>query len=447
MGMPVSRFSTFYKNGMHHDELNNFNLKVIVLHNPDDANTLRMLKDNFNELSLQTGNKLLFVTFFSPANRGGNNPYSFSKEQMSCDVDFSSDQMYQLCQILALEHVPLPMLLLTDDVDSDKILAIQLNGNDIPEVLLKLSKQNQDIVSNIDLTKSVLSAFNPNIFAKNLDLPLSDILTSFFASEAVSECGYNSLLQNSLYKWSEENERNLKEKIKSEKKKEHPDKERYDRFLIKQIEDHAIRELIDRGRTYGSRSRYRDTRIDIDVYLLDGIEKESTYAYNTAKRLISWMSDSYDNDYSGIALYLSKIIEIELNTSIVQEMRELLGIEMPEYYCKYKDGTQSYVITGNNKEYNLNACKDGVWKRLELGTFLGAYSQMVKMQETFTFTPLEFEFKEVLYNFYSRRNDFVHYDVMRYGEFQEQCNDFKTLMQFLPELMKRKRAAKYLRPI
>ncbi len=463
---------------MHHSELDKFNLKAIVLHDPEDAKTFRMLKNDFYQLSYDTGDKFLFVTFFSLDNRRKPHSYRFSREQVAFDSDFPAEQIYLLRQQLDLDHIPLPIILLTADVDSDKIQVIQLRGDDIPHALLELSRRVPSIENDIDNTQFLLSrgfAYTPNIFTKQLDLPLADILTSFFAKEVIKESDHNPLLKDSLGKWSEADERKLKNELEAERKKDAPNPERYDRILLKLNEDRTTWNHLKAGcrcemmccndevqsqepsygrmsthflqcRTNELRSNHsRNPLEDIDDNLLDNIENESLTAFRTARRFLSAMSEQSDDDYAGIALYLSKIIEIELNTSIVQEMRKQLGIEMPAYYCKYKDCNQPFVIRDDErgKEFNLNARKDGVWKRLELGTFHGAYSQMIRMNTAYsTFEPLAYEFKEALYRFYNRRNGPTHYEVMNYEEFKEQCDDFNFLLRFFPELMRRKTAVK-----
>ena len=40
-------------------------------------------------------------------------------------------------------------------------------------------------------------------------------------------------------------------------------------------------------------------------------------------------------DYSALGLYIGKFVEQEINSSVVQIMRDFRGVEMPDYYCKY----------------------------------------------------------------------------------------------------------------
>lgn len=486
MGMPVSRFSTFYKNGMYHSALNKFKLKVFVLHDPNDRKALSNLRNDFYQLSEETGKELLFVTFFSPVGFREVDSFVCSNETLLCDRSFTEDQMYALRQQLALEHIPFPMMLVTENVDSDDVIVTQLNGTDISNALRILSMRCKEQIpfSKENLETDVRDAlcgqlpYEPNIFKKHLDLPLADIMTSYFARELVSKCAGNPILKNSLKEWSEYNEEHLKREMSAERQKEEPDSGRYDRLLIKHIEDKSIKKKILSIRTRGwediqgemllqegprmgfccrpsgmhaltlqkhvSSYEIEDAYpFSIDESLMKGCERESLRSYRSAKQIFPKNGIDEDFEYTGVALYLNKVIEIELNSSIVQEMRECLGIEMPEYYCKYKEAKQSYKIESQDgKVYDLNAHIDNEWKRLELGPFLGAYSQMGRMKDESEFQMLKYEFKKILYRFYNRRNGPAHYLSMEKEDFIEQCEDFKKLVEFLPELIRRKEGVK-----
>lgn len=64
-----------------------------------------------------------------------------------------------------------------------------------------------------------------------------------------------------------------------------------------------------------------------------------------------------DLDLSALGVYLGKCVEQEINSSVVQLMREYCGIQMPRYYCKFDQTTRrndAAVRTGENRYVFLN---------------------------------------------------------------------------------------------
>lgn len=65
-----------------------------------------------------------------------------------------------------------------------------------------------------------------------------------------------------------------------------------------------------------------------------------------------------DYDFSLLVSPLARILELELNNSIIQMVRHEKGIEMPTFYRKVKPGMEC-VININQKVINLNKKRDG----------------------------------------------------------------------------------------
>ena len=63
-------------------------------------------------------------------------------------------------------------------------------------------------------------------------------------------------------------------------------------------------------------------------------------------------------DYSALGMYIGKFVEQEINSSVIQIMREFCGIEMPKYYCKRYPGFDIDAdVEGRNKKVRLNEQK------------------------------------------------------------------------------------------
>lgn len=59
-------------------------------------------------------------------------------------------------------------------------------------------------------------------------------------------------------------------------------------------------------------------------------------------------------DFSALGMYIGKFVEQEINSSVVQIMREFIGVEMPRYYCKKCPGYVKSVQT-QYKNISLNS--------------------------------------------------------------------------------------------
>lgn len=59
-------------------------------------------------------------------------------------------------------------------------------------------------------------------------------------------------------------------------------------------------------------------------------------------------------DFSALGMYIGKFVEQEINSSVVQIMREFRGVEMPRYYCKKCPGYVKSVQT-QYKNISLNS--------------------------------------------------------------------------------------------
>lgn len=72
------------------------------------------------------------------------------------------------------------------------------------------------------------------------------------------------------------------------------------------------------------------------------------------------VDDINEIDLASLGLYIGKYIEQEINSSVVQLMRQFCGIDMPDFYCK-RDPYANYkdcIVVNNNRKVNLNEQSD-----------------------------------------------------------------------------------------
>lgn len=71
-----------------------------------------------------------------------------------------------------------------------------------------------------------------------------------------------------------------------------------------------------------------------------------------------------DYDFGPLVSSLARILEVELNSSIVQYVRSLCRIEMPAYYKRYKEGcpnhTSQIIVYGQQVDINERKGKTGL---------------------------------------------------------------------------------------
>lgn len=135
-------------------------------------------------------------------------------------------------------------------------------------------------------------------------------------------------------------------------------------------------------------------------------------------------------DYSALSLYLGKIFENELSYSIVQQMRELIGIPMPDNYVKYYRSSIRFVVqTGNNKEVNLNNSnrRRTLWIAPSIGEARAAYDRLrlVTLGTSLTIQRQH----EVLWGYLnSGRNAASHRDPVDREMFMQFFNNFTEFL-------------------
>lgn len=175
---------------------------------------------------------------------------------------------------------------------------------------------------------------------------------------------------------------------------------------------------------------------------LEDESKDSLEEYN------SYLYFKLDNpnrptkDFSALGLFLSKAVENEINHSLVQMIRKCHGIEMPDYYCKVKDGIGPKMVKSGNKYLDLNATstEHGGLCQLALGDACFLWHQMRENSTKYS-DFISFDNDDKLHENCLRliklRNNFVaHSKPTEWGDFCEVFNCFQNIMKYhIPNLM------------
>lgn len=168
-----------------------------------------------------------------------------------------------------------------------------------------------------------------------------------------------------------------------------------------------------------------------EVIIDNRIDDDSKVIIDTFNRLLKdifspTMSDSVDislnyaksttYDFSSLISSLSKVFEREMNNSIVQWVRAIEGIEMPDYYNKVKEGVE-VRIESRNISIDINRKYNGQLATLPIGNILDIFRYIEDNIKPIAGAPKEIsrlfsEYKMFLEELRKDRNAASHTGVM-----------------------------------
>lgn len=177
-----------------------------------------------------------------------------------------------------------------------------------------------------------------------------------------------------------------------------------------------------------------DKRIDRESYIIFNTFSESlkkVFSPVMSSSIVPMVIGKGAYDFAPLINSLSRILELEINSSIVQDIRQMRGIEMPAYYKKYKPDHHDLKITIGTKEIDLNCENDGKLKPMMIGESLMMMryykkhlAKTLKVEENVINQHLKQ--LEVLRDY---RNKASHSNVITEKEFVDFYNMFCNLMR------------------
>lgn len=156
----------------------------------------------------------------------------------------------------------------------------------------------------------------------------------------------------------------------------------------------------------------------------DVLRKTFAPVMETSVRRIDYAKSFVERDFAVLVSSLSRVLEIELNLSIVQWIRGHEGIEMPQYYNRVKPGC---VLTGP-RNIKLNGMKDG---KLEAQTLGSIQILTAKYKDSFPQPVRDFvpELLAVWRKLRKERNNASHTSVNGEEEFVEFYRHFCLVVE------------------
>jgi hypothetical protein len=444
-----------------------FRLFGFILHDPvAHPEFHHVLSESFERLDYLTGEHFLFFTVIEPndnwlkraSGRGyytvfNSNPL-LSVGQGVVPKDFEIS-IFTLAEGLGIDYADLPVLVLTNDLQGDTYQVIKTSPQALEKQLTEIGYfcSQQEEKFNIlngpfqDLVKSIDIAGES--YLQRVEDSMADMLGDFLSFLDSSEGGkysppkalrYGRVVEKYLMKGGDDLYDQRREQLK---------------LFVLGCLSHLSPVKIDPADELDIRCE-AESRIIYRTYLkVYPVFEDLIYrAYLKSRpqrpphRLDQeqegprhFVPNANTVDLSPLFLCLGKVLEIEVNHSLVQWYRQHLKIEMPTFYNLYKPGGNSYTVIPNSgfenpRPIDLNKrLGQNKWKALNLGE-----SQLVAKTlyadshypEAFTdFNTLLIHW-ELLMNF---RNQSAHTNTMGPDRFTRAQEAFQHILQNHLELM------------
>lgn len=188
--------------------------------------------------------------------------------------------------------------------------------------------------------------------------------------------------------------------------------------------------------------------------LVNGCDKASRVYNNMFDVLMDIMQDSEKLrslspvDFSALGMYIGKFVEQEINSSVVQIMREFRGVEMPYYYCRRCRGKKVFVKTYDRSIY-LNSypkdCNDeDALQTLSLGDAYVALD-ILKAEDKWGFFDhypwlYNEDFLEAWWRLSKLRNKMAHIgEIIDAETLEDNIEYFQTFLKYLPDMIEAKK--------
>ena len=424
MGFPMSRFSMMAglcsKDSGVVEKFSQYKLICIVLHDPDDHSFKSRMKEKFIDLHERTGRDMLFITFVDPPD-GFHIQYRTldfnNKERTNLFVECDTDDKVVIGNFLrsVAPDCDLPTIIVTESLSSSHFVIIPTSSDSFADQLISIgnlcsSNDKADKLADLESLSEIDGLNNTQTrFSKRpLATELADCL-------ALSEVGkIDSCFREEAEKWAETRLESLKHEVDQA-----PDEERSSASVAVYCYENALRKAKackKEGSVISSYSHRNDfaespkvcrhtssqtfyMKYKLDVSRIRGfsrchcISRDDIILYNDylsrflpvkrpSEDQMKFVSGGIRRDYMPLVHFFTHFLETEINLSLVQQMRQGCGIEMPEWYNKYKPRFRARVQTGELRRepqyISVNSDKEhnGVLQPLMLGKAYYAYRNM-----------------------------------------------------------------------
>ena len=450
------------------EKLSSYKLTCVVLHDPDDRKFVTRMRKSFMGLHERTGKDLLFVTFIEPP-EGWDDPHRLGSgivepERLCAEPGFDAWLMVRHLLPAVAPDAALPCLLVTHDLLSREYVLVDSSIDRFEDQLIRLGAYGSQSEGRFPVTDGRFLAFASTLGpVHQSELPgrsLAEVLSDVLALQDLADG------EPEAERWTERRIREWKrdgpeaaadcsryeaavEMGKKRRERSVPLAPPVEKMSIGGLRNvfHNARPLVGREKTlyssllidtkgirnYGlcnarSRGNIMEYNELLEFYVPKRTRDESKAAFKDGRR-------NERRSFKPLAQPLAEFFELELNLTVVQMMRQYRGIEMPEYYRRFK--RDCYVNIRTPKEaVALNACEyPDRLKPVMIGRAYHAYRTMCDAAGPYRMPErIGGCFLEDWSRMKDMRNDIDHADLYEedffgYHEFREFHSVFSSILQ------------------
>lgn len=402
MGILFNKFTTLVEAKM--AKLDQYLITTLVIHDPADEEFKKLVRNEYEDLCMRTGNKHLFVSFISPESERWNRP-SYEPESGIKSLAFEKGMdnevvLSLLCTSLGLKEVAPPFLLVTNSLASNRFYIIPTSTKQFREQMMSITMIGEmcsDTRLNIDSPEfeKAMRRLSPAAEYKKIYRSIRDVLLEMTApqyaksndrmiqrmamkyiqgSDFFSRIERPVSYSNSPFVISQKTIRNIDSCTMGMLVTN--DRERVDYAFVD--EEESDEEKLSKR---VNQSAYQ-CLIEGDLELKDERFGNIKYQYwnllETETRRNVLLYDMLCKMSKELSVFvIAKAIETELYLSVLQMMRHCIGISMPEYYKRPELSGNQWVFKRNTFTADLN--EYDVNRRLKpmaLGKMKSVYDQM-----------------------------------------------------------------------
>ena len=384
MGATISSFKVFHelarngKSSWQYKRLKQYRLFSFILHSPTKHKDFHIyLEDNLHRLDARSRGSLIFFTLVKPNekfkrmverqrhNRGYIQELEALEEGIG--IGYNEDaSVFVLCKDLGIPESALPCIVVTNDFIDGNIVWFSTNkralGDDLSELneaaefesddlLISAVRSNPKLKIVSTLEKSFAQILSE---AFSLNASSTDIDADIHGAENVAKDKIRSLLQ-------EVKEIKLQVQTPNNTLNQNIDIEENDILVV--YEDMMTKILSQ------ILSKYEMSRPSFELnFYKQFLEPKSFEFLLSGYKVLRLFETETDFDFSSAVMPMAKVLENEINHSIVQWLRKKLAIRFPDYFCRYEVGKNAFVRY-RGKTTNLNEVdrETQSWKPLPIG--------------------------------------------------------------------------------
>ena len=362
-----------------------FKLFVIIFQGQDEG-FKSTIKKNYEIISRMSGNKCLVISFLTPDDCSKCADIDDDVRNFLIESEIDSEyELIKIRRIFKLESKKYPLLLLTNDINSNEYYAVPTSSENVVNQLFKItsfSESNNGCSMESDV-KILVEELAGDAILKKGEKKIVELLTDIEA-EHIGKKDKEETLEKKR-KWRDDQKNKLINEIKS-RENIYSDNDEID--LVSEVGESRYYSLIDKD--FPQVEDQLDIQNEDNQYIIDcnsmaGCEEETIdnmSVFNCLSRSV-YNNDnvSYKGAIKSMCFCLGQMFEIEIIKSVVQKMRQALGIAMPGYFCLYFESKRRYYVEDLQDPVNLNKFKkegdEIVWEPPTLGQSKAAFKSMI----------------------------------------------------------------------